>query len=214
MFLKLINRRIICSILWTIQPQSNKLHFSSCLRSQLSQTKKLTCSYSTGKPSNLITNDDTSSLSKNLPSTINSEDILNTKLAQIRKKVGLYALTRHTMRLSSAYLYVACTDKIPVEIFFDELNISDSFYSWFVLTELHVWMMMCRLMAEGKEGRFARNELVKMLWEDCGERLKLYKINSKNSRKILESLNGQFRAAIIAYDEVSDELIYMLLFFS
>lgn len=143
--------------------------------------------------------------SHNLPATDQS-DILNTKIAQFRKKIGLYALTRNTLRLSAAHLYVACTDKVPVEIFFRELNLPDTFFSWFVITEIHVWMMMCRLMAEGPEGKFGRNELVKCLWDDCDKRITIYKLPRKQQKEMMTSLSDQFRAAVISYDEVSDLL--------
>lgn len=48
----------------------------------------------------------------------------------------------------------------------------DTFYSWFLVTELHVWMVMVRLMAEGEEGKFTRNALVEALWEDTETRSK------------------------------------------
>ena len=140
--------------------------------------------------------------SSNLPATDQS-DILNTKIAQFRKKIGLYALTRNTLRLSAAHLYVACTDKVAVEIFLEELNLPDTFFSWFVITEIHVWMMMCRLMAEGPEGKFGRNELVKSLWEDCDKRITIYKLPRQQQKQMMMSLSDQFRAAVISYDEVS-----------
>lgn len=48
----------------------------------------------------------------------------------------------------------------------------DTFFSWFLITELHVWMLMVRFMAEGKYGKIARNILVEAMWDDIEIRTK------------------------------------------
>ena len=52
------------------------------------------------------------------------------------------------------------------------MNMPDTFHTWFLVTELHVWMLMVRLMNEGKEGRLIRNGLVNALWDDVEQRSK------------------------------------------
>jgi cytochrome b pre-mRNA-processing protein 3 len=52
------------------------------------------------------------------------------------------------------------------------MNLPDTFHTWFLVTELHVWMLMVRLMNEGKEGRLIRNGLVNALWDDVEQRSK------------------------------------------
>lgn len=49
---------------------------------------------------------------------------------------------------------------------------ADTFFSWFLITELHIWMLMVRFMAEGKYGKIARNALVEALWDDVEVRSK------------------------------------------
>ena len=69
----------------------------------------------------------------------------------------------------------------------------DTFYSWFLVTELHVWLLgvihnrsysdksllfnniflQSRLMGEGDEGRIVRNAMVEALWIDCDNRAKV-----------------------------------------
>ena len=51
-------------------------------------------------------------------------------------------------------------------------DLPDTFYSWFLVVELHVWMLMVRLMAEGEEGRFTRNAMLEAMWLDCETRSK------------------------------------------
>lgn len=48
---------------------------------------------------------------------------------------------------------------------------ADTFYSWFLVTELHVWMAMTRYMAEGKNGKAIRNYIVTAMWEDTNARV-------------------------------------------
>lgn len=42
----------------------------------------------------------------------------------------------------------------------------DTFHSWFVITAIHVHLLMARLMAEGEEGRMVRNAVVDAMWKD------------------------------------------------
>ena len=77
------------------------------------------------------------------------------------------------MILSSADLYIACTDALDTTLFFEEWQLPDTFFSWFLLTQLHVWIMLCRAMRDGPEGLYLRNEICNRLWEDTDTRLKL-----------------------------------------
>jgi len=56
----------------------------------------------------------------------------------------------------------------------------DTFYSWFLVTELHVWMLMVRTMAEGEEGRFVRNSIVEAMWEDVSTRAKRLEVCTRS----------------------------------
>lgn len=47
---------------------------------------------------------------------------------------------------------------------------ADTFFSWFLITELHVWMIMVRYMAEGNAGKIVRNNIVATLWQDTNAR--------------------------------------------
>lgn len=95
--------------------------------------------------------------------------------------------------------------------FFEELDMPDTFYSWFVVTELHLWMLSARAMAEGKDGRVIRNTLVEALWADVLERVK--KLGSKGNpidiRSKIVELSEQLQASYIAYDEghLADDIV-------
>lgn len=55
---------------------------------------------------------------------------------------------------------------------------SDTLFSWFLVTELHVWMLMVRYMAEGKSGNFIRNEIVTAMWDDTKARTEQLGVNN------------------------------------
>jgi len=48
----------------------------------------------------------------------------------------------------------------------------DTFFSWFLVTELYVWMLMARVMNEGENGRLVRNAIVEAMWQDVDYRSK------------------------------------------
>ena len=48
----------------------------------------------------------------------------------------------------------------------------DTFLSWFLVMELHVWMVSVRLMADVNHGKRMRDELLNMMWEDHDKRIK------------------------------------------
>ncbi|KAF7408776.1 hypothetical protein HZH68_003698 [Vespula germanica] len=108
----------------------------------------------------------------------------------------------------SEYEYIV--DKIDYSTFYKDFNMADTFFSWFLITELHVWMLMVRFMAEGKYGKIARNALVEALWDDVEVRSKkLGKMNPSIRRKQKLELSYQFNAAILSYDEgiMSDDKV-------
>lgn len=110
------------------------------------------------------------------------------------------------LRVSSYQLYQSIADKINYREFFELFNLPNTFNSWFLVTELHVWMILLRAMAEGSEsgedGRFMRNCIVEAMWDDVNKRAKkLGASNPSGVRKQIQVLSEQFQAALLAYDE-------------
>lgn len=86
----------------------------------------------------------------------------------------------------------------------------DTFFSWFLITELHVWMLMARYMAEGESGKAIRNNIVEAMWQDVTIRIdKLGYISARVKRNQISDISQQFNAAVIAYDEgmLSDDKV-------
>ena len=129
---------------------------------------------------------------------------------RMQYRLGMSEANIFKLRQSTVYLYESCTDKFPYEKFFQEFELEDTFFSFFLILELHLWMCYVRSMREGKEGRILRNELTERLWVDIDKRLTRVDIFSKKKRKeILEDLLYHLQASIFSYDEglMSDDKV-------
>lgn len=111
-------------------------------------------------------------------------------------------------------MYENIADKLNYVDFFNEFKMPDTFNSWFLVTELHCWMMLTRVMNEGadtgQDGRFLRNCIVEAMWADVQVRSKKLSIdNPSASRRQVAILSEQFQATLINYDEglMSDDKI-------
>ncbi|XP_066583453.1 ubiquinol-cytochrome-c reductase complex assembly factor 1 [Prorops nasuta] len=119
------------------------------------------------------------------------------------KKIGTSnRLLKYRMLNNSNLIYENVVDTLNYDLFFKEFNMPDTFNSWFLITELHIWMIMCRYMAEGKNGQYIRNAIVQKMWTDLKNRVdKLGTITSSKKNKQIMQIGEQFQAAIIGYDE-------------
>ncbi|XP_053603316.1 ubiquinol-cytochrome-c reductase complex assembly factor 1 [Plodia interpunctella] len=129
--------------------------------------------------------------------------------------VGWMDQSRTRLKLTGYFLYESIPDKVAYKEWFKELNLPDTFVSWFSITELHVWMLMVRYMAEDVpaaltekkkyvkgDGYFVRNCIIEALWADVGNKIKLLEgANPAIARKQVSELSEQFQAALVAYDE-------------
>lgn len=100
-------------------------------------------------------------------------------------------------------MFICCTEMVDHRQFFKEFNMPDTFNSWFLVTDLHIWLCMVRLANLGKDGRLLRNCLVKALWEDVEARSKqLGEAASLTARREgVRQLADLFHASLFAYDE-------------
>lgn len=114
--------------------------------------------------------------------------------------------SKSKLRAGSTLLYENIADGVNYLEFFTEFRLKDTFNSWFLVTELHVWLLCTRVMQEGaadkEDGRFMRNCLVESMWADVQSRSKkLGNDNPSFKRKQIEVLSEQFQATLISYDE-------------
>ncbi|XP_059614314.1 ubiquinol-cytochrome-c reductase complex assembly factor 1 [Phlebotomus argentipes] len=125
---------------------------------------------------------------------------------KLRKKFGWSKTSDSKLRICSYLLYESIVDKLNYLEFFRRFDLPDTFNSWFLVTELHVWMVLVRAMGEGAEkgenGRFLRNSIVEAMWSDVNMRArKLDPRNPAGAKKQIGALAEQFQAALINYDE-------------
>lgn len=82
-----------------------------------------------------------------------------------------------------------------------ECNLPDNFQSWFSITQLHVWMLMVHLRAEG-QGKLYIQELVNRFFEDAEIRIRDHGITQqKVITSYIKDLLAQFHGGVVAYDE-------------
>lgn len=106
------------------------------------------------------------------------------------------------MRRASHLLYEEVCDRIDYPKFLKHFHKENTFYSWFLVTEIHVWMLMVRAMRDTEHGKFIRNHIVEAMWKDVELRSKI--LGECNRRRVREQINelaGQFEYTLIAYDE-------------
>lgn len=106
------------------------------------------------------------------------------------------------LNVTGVRIYEQIADKIDYASFFLKYNLPNTYNSWFLVTELHVWMAIARVMAIEENGRTIRSSIVETMWQDATTRAKqLQADNPSAMRKQLNILSQQFQAALITYDD-------------
>jgi cytochrome b pre-mRNA-processing protein 3 len=122
-------------------------------------------------------------------------------VTRLYKKI-FRGVPKSKLKASGYILLTHCVQLTQLDKFFRVFDMPDTFYSWFLVTELHVWMLCARLMNEGDYGRIVRNSVVEALWQDCDQRAKSIgdMASSARSKQILQ-ISEEFQAALFVYDE-------------
>ncbi|XP_023942443.2 ubiquinol-cytochrome-c reductase complex assembly factor 1-like [Bicyclus anynana] len=143
-------------------------------------------------------------------------------IKKFMKAVGWMDQERTRLKLTGYFLYECVPDKVAYAEWFEDLELPDTFASWFMITELHVWLLLVRYMAEDAmatgtdkkkyvkgDGHFVRNCIIEALWADVGNRIKLLEgANPAIARNQVTELSEQFQASLVAYDEgLSDDKV-------
>ncbi|XP_050440906.1 ubiquinol-cytochrome-c reductase complex assembly factor 1 [Adelges cooleyi] len=111
-------------------------------------------------------------------------------------------LNKTRFQANSWILYETLVDQIPFTDIMKKLNLPDTFNTWFIITELHLWMVFARLMHEGTKGSMIRNYMMEALWNDVEFRTKkLGGVNIDIRSQQVNVLCDQIRGALIGYDE-------------
>lgn len=114
---------------------------------------------------------------------------------------GFYSKNAILLR-SAKNLYECCVEGVTYEHFYEACHMPDTFQSWFLVNQMHVWMCLVRLKEEGKDGRFMYRKLVEIMWQDVAERMKVMGVHDTTTRRdSLQELVENFYGLIFAYDE-------------
>jgi len=128
-------------------------------------------------------------------------------LMKLWKKLGYKGGLKYPkgmLKRGGLRLYLCTTQLIDYEMFISELDLPDTFNSWFKITQLHLWLIMVRLSELGEEGRFLRNSMMQWVWKDVEKRIKKLEeggVSSSVKRESLTLMNEQLRFAIFSLDE-------------
>lgn len=99
-------------------------------------------------------------------------------------------------------MYGHAVDQLNHAEFVDKFQMPNTFNTWFLITELHIWMLMVRSMGELKDGALIRNNMIETMWQDVTLRANtLAPEDGRMVKKQIEELTGQLQYAIILYDE-------------
>ncbi|XP_039288560.1 ubiquinol-cytochrome-c reductase complex assembly factor 1 [Nilaparvata lugens] len=132
------------------------------------------------------------------------------KFKSALKKVGILNFKKSSLKRKGYNIYEQIADNIDYKSFFTKYNMPDTFHSWFVVMELHMWMIIVRLMSEEEEGRYLRNCVIEALWEDIREKAGLLgDENTSTAREHMKYLSEEFQAALLGYDEglLGDDIV-------
>lgn len=122
-------------------------------------------------------------------------------LEKIRKRTLDVIGKKTRIARSGCLAYEKCADTIDYDSLFRFFNLPDTFQSWFVCVQLHVWIVILATISE-ENGRDFRNSLIESMWNDVEIRLsRLAVMKSSKKKQYLNDLVSQFQAALISYDE-------------
>jgi len=167
------------------------------LQKQLKITQTLTITHSPK-----VQNFHTSQISMNDKDKPKELELVEDNFATRLYKKMFSGVPMAKLKASGYILVTYCTQRTDIVGFFETFDMPDTFYSWFLITELHIWLIGARLMSEGDAGRAVRNAMVEALWLDCDNRAKAIGDMASSMRsKNIAAIAEEFQAALFIYDE-------------
>lgn len=132
-----------------------------------------------------------------------------TKLIEAMGFTGSLKYNKWKIKLAALRMYTSCVERINYDEFFEKCSLPDTLNSWFVVTQLHVWMCLVRMRQEGREGKYMCQYLVHSMWEDIDQRNKILGISAVQRKEATKVMTETFYAAIFGYDEgiLSDDAV-------
>lgn len=114
----------------------------------------------------------------------------------------LFSIFLQKFAASGTIMCKAMVENINYDEFFRELDMPNTFNSWYRVTELHIWLLMVCAMAEKANGIYLRNQIVRALWKEVETKLER---NYGMTYSILHQYNSlhydYFTPSTIEYDD-------------
>ncbi|OCT59989.1 hypothetical protein XELAEV_18046008mg [Xenopus laevis] len=132
-----------------------------------------------------------------------------TKIIEAMGFTGPLKYNKWKIKIAALRMYTCCVERIDYDEFFEKCSLPDTLNSWFLVTQLHVWMCLVRMKQEGRAGKYMCRYIVHSMWEDVEQRGKVMGIDSVTLKNSMRSMTEIFYAAIFGYDEgiISDDRI-------
>uniref|UniRef100_A0A8C5QMS1 Ubiquinol-cytochrome c reductase complex assembly factor 1 n=1 Tax=Leptobrachium leishanense TaxID=445787 RepID=A0A8C5QMS1_9ANUR len=130
-----------------------------------------------------------------------------TKIIEAMGFTGPLKYNKWKIKIAALRMYTCCVDRIDYDEFFEKCSLPDTLNSWFLVTQLHVWMCLVRLKQEGRAGKYMCRFVVHSMWEDAQQRGKVMGIDSVTMKHTMRAMTEIFYASIFGYDEgiISDD---------
>ncbi|XP_063815642.1 ubiquinol-cytochrome-c reductase complex assembly factor 1 isoform X1 [Pseudophryne corroboree] len=124
-----------------------------------------------------------------------------TKIIEAMGFTGPLKYNKWKIKIAALRMYTCCVERIDYDEFFEKCSLPDTLNSWFLVTQLHVWMCMVRMKQEGRAGKYMCRFIVYSMWEDAEQRGKVMGIDSGAMKTTMRALTEIFYASIFGYDE-------------
>ncbi|KAM4622253.1 ubiquinol-cytochrome c reductase complex assembly factor 1-like [Discoglossus pictus] len=96
-----------------------------------------------------------------------------TKIIEAMGFTGPLKYNKWKIKIAALRMYTCCVERIDYDEFFEKCNLPDTLNSWFLVTQLHVWMCLVRMKQEGRSGKYMCRYIVHSMWEDVQQRGKV-----------------------------------------
>ena len=103
----------------------------------------------------------------------NEEENFGNRALKTLGWLGGFYSRKAILTRSAKTMYECCAEGLDYEKFYEAAGMPDTFQSWFLINQLHVWMCLVRLKPEGKDGRHMYQRMVQIFWDDVEERMKV-----------------------------------------
>ncbi|XP_062834814.1 ubiquinol-cytochrome-c reductase complex assembly factor 1 isoform X4 [Anolis carolinensis] len=124
-----------------------------------------------------------------------------TKMIEAMGFTGPLKYNKWKIKIAALRMYTCCVEKTDYEEFFNRFQMPDTLNSWFLVSQLHVWMCLVRMKQEGRAGKYMCRYIVHSMWEDVEQRGKVMGIDSVSLKESMRNMTENFYAAIFGYDE-------------